>query len=155
LTALRGSVILGHEHPMKSAWPLLVIAGLWLLGSAVLLAQNQPDVVIFDEDDTIGRGYYDASVGLVNLPSTLTLGGGSKDKMLIVTNQSFSGQVSGLLKWQSVIGGSWTLFIARPGFQIKNVTAYSNLVMYLNSPASITATNLPRVGLESSPPDVK
>jgi hypothetical protein len=35
-------------------------------------AQVKPDVIVFDEDDSIGAGYYDASVPSVVSPSVLT-----------------------------------------------------------------------------------
>lgn len=116
----------------------------------LLLAQSKPDVVVFDEDDTIGVGYYDSSVGIVSGPSVLTRTGPGGDKLPINTAQHFSGIHSGLLQWKSAPNGSWTFFIASPGFQTRNVSGYSNLVLYVNSPRAIAATNLPRVGLESS-----
>jgi hypothetical protein len=71
-------------------------------------------------------------------------------KMIILTNAAFTGKQSGLLEWKSAPAGDWIIFIASPGFQIWNISGYSNVVMFLNGPQAIAATNLPRVGLESS-----
>jgi hypothetical protein len=116
--------------------------------------QVKPDLVLFDEDDSIGVGYYDASVGFVTTPSILKLGGPG-DKMIIVTNQVYSGLQSGLLQWTSSRTGGWNLYVARPEFRTVDISAYSNLVLYVNSPKAITATNLPLIGLQSSPPDAQ
>jgi hypothetical protein len=137
---------------MQHTISLLSLA--WLTTALVAFAQEKPDLIIFDEDDAVGAGYYDASVGLKTAPSTLTLGGPG-DKMLILTNLPYSGEHSGLLEWRSAPEGSWRLFVARPGFRTVNAEGYSNLVMHVNGPRAIAQANLPRLGLESSPPDVQ
>ncbi len=115
-------------------------------------AQVFPDIIVFDRGDPIGAGggYYDSSVGLVTPPSTMTLAGPSNQKMIILTNIFYTGKQGGLLQWKSAPGGAWRLFVASPGFQTLNATGYSNILFYLNGPAVIAATNLPKVGLESS-----
>jgi hypothetical protein len=134
-------------------------AGAWLCTFATVglglaaRAQGNPDIILFDEDDSIGVGYYDASVGNVTLPSVLVRGGPG-DKLIINSGQAYTGSDSGLLDWRSAVGGSWRFFIARPGWSMVNVAGYSNLVVYLNGPASVAAANLPQIGLESSPPDL-
>ncbi len=129
---------------------LSVLSGLAL--SLAAAAQETPDIIIFDEDDSIGVGYYDASVGIVTAPSDLTRGGPG-DKLVIVEGRAYTGSESGLLQWRSAVGGTWKFFIARPGWSTVNVQAYSNVVVYLNAPDAVDAANLPYVGLESSPPD--
>lgn len=126
------------------------------LGLSLLLtsAQQKADVMIFDEDDAIGLGYYDASFGSVSVPSKLKRGGPG-DKLIIETNQFFTGRHSALLEWQSAPGGAWRLFISRVGFQTADASGLSNLVLHVNAPQTISAPALPRVGLESSPPDVQ
>ena len=114
-------------------------------------AQTRPDIVVFEEDDLIGVGYYDSSVPVITPPSQLTTvvspyGG----KLPILTNQAFTGTQSGLLQWTSAPGGNWMVFIACPGFQAHDITGYSNVVLFVNGPQSIPATNLPQVGLEST-----
>ena len=47
-------------------------------------SQGKPDIVVFDEDDPIGVGYYDASFGMKS-GSTLTLAGPGNDKLIIST----------------------------------------------------------------------
>ena len=137
--------------PMKS-----LIAYRWLAVIIPFLAfprvaQSLPDVVVFDEDDTVGAGYYDASVPVVTAPSQLNLAtspfGG---KLPILTDRAFSGGQSGLLEWKSASGGDWIIFIATPGFQVWDVGGHSNVVLFLNGPQAIPAVNLPRAGLESS-----
>src|SRR5689334_4691259 len=108
------------------------------------------DIVVFDEDDPTGAGYYDSSVPVVTAPSQMTLASTSNGgKMIILTNFAFSGTQSGLLEWKSAPSGDWLMFVASPGFQIWDVSSYSNVVIFLNGPQVIAAANLPRVGLES------
>lgn len=114
-------------------------------------AEARADVLLFDEDDAVGAGYYDASVPSVSAPSELTLvsspyGG----KLPILTGRAFTGRQSGLLEWKSVPGGSWIVHLASPGFAIQDLTGYSNLVLFLNGPQAFPPASLPRLGLESS-----
>jgi hypothetical protein len=118
----------------------------------LLSAQTPPDLVVFDHGDPVGArgGYYDASVGIATLPSTLTTTGPTRDKLVVLTNEFYTGTQGGLLQWKSAPGGSWTFFIASPGFQTRKATAYSSILFYVNGPRAIAAANLPKVGLESS-----
>lgn len=113
------------------------------------------DVVFFDEDDSAGSGYYDASLGVTDVArrSQLTLGGPG-DKMIVVTEASFTGSDSGLLEWKTGLGGDWSLFVARPGWVTADISDHTNLVVYLNGPVPVPALQLPRLSLESSPPDL-
>jgi hypothetical protein len=126
------------------------IVGLGLAGRA----QGTPDVILFDEDDSIGAGYYDASFSMVTSPSVLVRGGPG-DKLIISSDRAYTGNECGVLQWQSAETGNWTFFVARPGWSPVNVAAHSNLVIYLNGPTAIAAANLPQLGLESSPPDIR
>src|SRR5207245_476061 len=63
---------------------------------------------------------------------------------------TFTGTQSGLLEWKSAPGGDWIMFIASPGFPAWDLTGYSNVVFFINGPQPIAATNLPKIGLESS-----
>ncbi|MCX6137832.1 MAG: T9SS type A sorting domain-containing protein [Ignavibacteriales bacterium] len=118
--------------------------------SCSVMSQSKPDLIIFDEDDPIGIGFYDASWGNVTSPSTLTLAGGSSDKMKIETVQHQSGTQCGLLEWKSVTGGDWKLFVSSPNWAGQNTSGYDSLVLYLNAPVQIAATSLPTLGLEST-----
>jgi len=131
----------------------------FLRGCAVLLpflgglgwSQTKPDLIIFDEDDAAGVGYYDASVSGVTAPSLLTtfnspFGG----KLPVLTDHKFTGAESGLLEWKSMSWGAWICFIASPSFQTRDLTGYSNLVFFVNGPVAVPATALPKIGLESS-----
>jgi hypothetical protein len=114
-------------------------------------AQPRPDVVVFDEAESTGAGYYDASVpAIVSADSLTAVSSHYGGKLPILTNIALSGRQSCLVEWTSAPGGSWTWFIASPGFQIQNLTGYSNLVLFLNGPAPIPAASLPGIGLESS-----
>jgi len=114
-------------------------------------AHSQPDVVVFDEDDAAGVGYYDASVPTVTAPSQLTTvtspyGG----KLPILTNLAFTGSQSALLAWKSAPGGDWAFSIASPGFQIWDLAGLSNVAFFVNGPSTIPAASLPKIGLEGS-----
>ena len=133
-------------HLRVWSWTGVVLLALQLMCSPVCA-----DVVVFDEDDAVGAGYYDASVPVVTTPSQMTLASTiNGGKMIILSNGAYSGTQSGLLEWKSAPGGDWILFVASPGFQTWDVSSYSNVVMFLNGPQAIAAANLPRVGLESS-----
>ena len=139
---------------MKSTLAIRVLPVLiWLAFTSSATAQGSPDIIMFDEDDTIGVGYYDASLGIVSGSSELTRGGPG-DKLPTLTSAAYTGDECGLLEWRSAAGGTWKYFIARPGWSPVNVGAYSNVVLYLNGPASVDAASLPMLGLESSPPDL-
>ncbi|MBP1654751.1 MAG: hypothetical protein H6Q28_1307 [Bacteroidetes bacterium] len=112
--------------------------------------QLKPDLLIFDEDDAVGAGYYDASFGRRTVPSTLTLGGPSADKLRIVQGQAATGSASGLLEWMSVTGGSWRIFVASPGWASLNATGYDSLIFSLNGPVSVAGSALPRLALENT-----
>jgi hypothetical protein len=115
------------------------------------LAQPRPDIVVFDEGNPSAQGYYDPSVPSATAPSTLTtFTSPYGPKMPLLTNVAFTGSQCGLLEWRSDSGGDWIVFIACPGFQIQNASGYSNLVLFVNGPQAITASALPKVGMESS-----
>lgn len=121
-----------------------------LLLSTFLVAQNKPDLIIFDDDDPAGAGFYDASWGNATTPSTLSLSGGSGDKLTIETARHFSGSHSGKLHWKSVSGGMWKIFVASPNWTGRDASGYDSIVLYLNAPVSITASALPKFGMEST-----
>jgi hypothetical protein len=113
-------------------------------------SQAKPDLVIFDENDSIGATYYDASFGFARAPSQITGSGPGADKIPILTGNALRGNDSGLLEWRSMAEGEWLFFVASPGWQTRNASGYSNLVLHLNGPAAIAPSHLPRIGLESS-----
>jgi len=118
--------------------------------TGLLAAQPKPDIVVFDEDDPIGVGYYDASWGFSRSGSTLTLAGPGRDKLVIATTQHYTGVNSGLLEWKSAPGGEWQIYVANIGWAAKDASGYDSVVLYLNSRESIAAASLPKIGLESS-----
>ena len=123
----------------------LVVPG---LGLSPCLAQTP--TVVFDEDDAIGEGYYDASWGRCGGTSLLTLAGPDGDKLPINTGQASSGSQSGLLQWTSGSEGRWRMFVSSPLWLTLDASAYDSLTLTVNSPAAIAAANLPEIGLESS-----
>jgi hypothetical protein len=112
------------------------------------LSQTKPDIIIFDEGDN--AAYHDASVGFITAPSTLALGGGSGDKLIVDASQHYSGSKSGKLEWRSASGGSWNIFVASAGWPALNAVGYDSLVFFVNSRTAIPAAQLPTIGLETS-----
>gem|GEM_PF-66203 len=113
-----------------------------------VLSVAQVDIVVFDEDDITGSGFYDASWGFTSGGSTLTMAG-SGDKLKIDTDHFYAGNNSGLLQWKSVSGGNWHIFVSSPAWQTRNAGTYDTLVFYLNSRTAISSANLPYIALES------
>ena len=111
-------------------------------------AHAQEATVFFDEDDALGTGYYDASGGFATGGDELDLTGPEGDRMPIVTEAAFSGSESGRVTYQHVAGGSWSLLVGAEGFVPQNLTDADSLVVYLNGPAGIPDSELPRIGLE-------
>jgi hypothetical protein len=131
---------------MKTTIQLIVAV---IFSSTLLVGQSKPDLIIFDEDDPAGTGYYDASWGTVTAPSTLTLAG-SGDKLSIETIHRYTGSHSGLLQWRSVSGGTWKIFVASPNWSGRDAGGYDSIVFFVNAPAAISAAALPKFGLEST-----
>jgi len=133
-----------RPFPVRTSWFSILVLTLTSFGWA------QQDIVIFDEDDAIGEGYYDASWGTTSGGSELVLIGPGKDKMPIETLHSYIGAHSGRIQWKSAPGGHWRLFIASDGWVGHNATGYSNLLFFINGPQAIPGENLPKVGLEDT-----
>lgn len=142
---------------MKSTKPTSAVGGLpaaalcAILLPLLALAAPKPDLVVFDDGAAPNSTYYDPSVPSAIAPSLLTTApspyGG---KMPLLTNLAFSGRQSGLVEWKSAPGGDWILFVARPGFQTQDARAYSNVVFQVNGPHPVSASVLPRAGMESA-----
>jgi hypothetical protein len=130
--------------------PLLPL-GVMLFCSAVFpgssLAAPLPDFVIFDEDDPLGRDYYDASIGSATGGASLQLLATSRDKMPIMTNSAATGQASGVLSWNAPSAGEWNMHIFPPGFPLMNAARYEAITFAVNGPAEIAAKALPLVEL--------
>ncbi len=123
------------------------------LGLSYLL--SPPPWVIFDEDDAIGAGYYDASFGVREGGGELTLAGPGGDKLPIMTGQASSGLQSGLLRWQtSGPAVRWFLFVSGPSWPTLDASAFDALTLAVNGPAAVDAANLPSIGLQSVSNDV-
>lgn len=131
--------------------PLLTLALLLFCYSfmqEVVCGAQLRDVVIFDEDDPLGRDFYDASIGGAADGSSLELRATSRDKMPIITNSAASGEVSGLISWNSQKGVTWKMHIFAPGFPLLDVSRYAALVFALNGPAAIATNALPIIELQ-------
>lgn len=112
-----------------------------------LAAQSVPDLVLFDEDDPLGRDYYDASIGESKQGSALNLLATSRDKMPVITNSAANGRVSGRLRWNSAQRGDWQLHLFAPGFPLLNLSRHDRIVLQANGPREIPGENLPMVEL--------
>lgn len=122
-----------------------VVAG---LGLSFFL--SPPPIVIFDEDNAIGAGYYDASFGECGGSSVLTRAGPGGDKLPIIAGRASSGSESGLLQWRtSGPAARWRIFVSSPSWHTFDASAYESLTLTVNGPAAIDAANLPWIGLES------
>lgn len=135
-----------RTHWFGLVWLTMLLS----VSSPVSFSQGKPDVVVFDEDDPIGQGYYDASYGFASGGSTLTLRGPGNDKLIIDTAHYYTGHNSGLLQWKSASGGNWKIFVASIGWASRDVSGYDSVIIFVNGPSAISAANLPKVGLESS-----
>jgi hypothetical protein len=116
----------------------------------LLLAQGLPDIMVFDEDDLNGTGYYDASWGFYTAPSMQMLAGPTGDKLSITKAQHYTGFDAGVIQWISAPGGNWGIVISSILWQGRDASAYDSIIFYLNAPAALAGNILPKVGLEST-----
>jgi hypothetical protein len=109
-------------------------------------------LVIFDEDDPIGAGFYDASWGNATAPSQLELGATSKDKLIIDSTHVYAGKHAGKIRWNHAAGGDWMLFIASIGWAAKDASQYDSLVFHVNAPvgAENPGSTLPNISMEDA-----
>src|SRR5512143_2959677 len=129
----------------KRAWfALSILAGLAVSAPS----RAQTPIVIFDEDDPVGAGYYDASWGTRQGSSLLTLAGASGDTLPIVNGRASSGSQSGLLQWTSGPGALWGLYVSSPTWLIRDASEYVSLVLTLNGPAAVDSAALPWIAFE-------
>jgi len=121
-----------------------VVAG---LGLSFFL--SPPPIVVFDEGDAIGAGYYDASFGACGEGGLLTRAGPGGDKLPIIEGRASSGSQSGLLQWRtSEPAAQWFLAVSSPSWRTLDASAYDSLTLTVNGPAAIDAANLPWIGLQ-------
>ena len=78
-------------------------------------------------------------------PLATTLG----DKLPVVTSPVKSLPNALKLEWQSVSTGSWAAMTAADGFQIMDLSTFTDLTFWLNSPVDLPMTALPMVYLEA------
>lgn len=133
---------MGENANSRIGLLLLVLCSL-----AAVRAQPVADVVVFDEDDPLGRDYYDASIGFARGGSSLKLLASSRDKMPVGTNSAAVSRFSGVLRWTSTAGGDWQMHIFAPGFPLLNLSGHQNIVIALNGPSGFGAEDLPRIAL--------
>ncbi|MDZ7288528.1 MAG: T9SS type A sorting domain-containing protein [candidate division KSB1 bacterium] len=121
-------------------------------GIVLSSASVTPPLVIFDEDDPIGAGYYDASWGNATAPSQLELAGPGKDKLIIDSTHVYAGKHAGKIRWNHAAGGDWMLFIASIGWKAMDATNYDSLVFHVNAPAGAEnpGSTLPNISLEDA-----
>ena len=129
---------------------LVVLTVLVVPGIGLWPCLAQTPIVVFDEDDAIGVGYYDASFGQRGASSVLTLAGPDGDKLPIIAGRASSGSQCGLLQWTSGSVARWRLFVSSALWRTWDASAYDSLTLTVNGPAAIDSANLPWIGLESS-----
>ena len=136
----------------REACVVLAVAALLYSGpgAAPGIAQSVPPIVVFDEDDATGSGYYDASFGTRQGSSLLTLAGSGNDKLPILTGRAFSGTQCGLLQWTSGSGALWGLYVSSPSWAIRDASGYDSLILHFNGPAAIDTARLPWIALEDN-----
>ena len=150
-----GDTMMTEEGAVTGRNRMAHIVACILLGGFVALlpppcqAQTTP-IVVFDEDDAVGSGYYDASWGTRQGSSLLTLAGPGSDKLPILTGRASSGTQCGLLQWTSGAGALWGLYVSSPAWQVRDASGYDSLTLMVNGPALIDTAALPWIGLESS-----
>lgn len=130
--------------------PLISSLYLALLSFSSPQAASLQDRVFFDEDDSIGSTYYDASFGFVTPPSSFALNGPNQQKLIVETAPSFRGTDRAVLTWNAVEGGNWRVHIAAQGWTIHNLSDHTVLVLHLNGPDFIEPQALPQMGLETA-----
>jgi hypothetical protein len=123
---------------------------LWIVAMLCLEvgAAGVQDLVVFDEDDPLGRDYYDASVCVTKGPSTLRLLGRTGDKMPVSTNVAFRGRAGGVIEWRSRRGGDWMMHVFRPGFPLLDVSPYEAIEFVVNAPSALAGEAMPRIELQ-------
>ena len=124
------------------------LAILLLLLAAVAVSVPAQDTysVIFD-DDPASTTFRDASFGSASGGDYLRRVG---DKLPLDASRSFHGTMCGVLEYTHVLNGQWEMFIASNAWQTRDFSGYDSLVFYVNSPGPIPASEMPRLGLESS-----
>ncbi len=125
---------------------LLILLTLLVAGAAAPAAEAQiAKIMIFNEPEG-GGDYYASSYGARLGDDWLRLQGSA---MPLEREHVYSGEASGALEYQHR-SGSWNLFIARPGWEVFDVSRLDSLVFFLNAPAPVTARELPLIGLEDN-----
>lgn len=116
-----------------------------------------PPLVLFDEDDPFGAGFYDASWGNATAPSQLDLAGPGHDKLPIDSTHVFAGKYAGKVRWNHATGGDWMLFVASIGWAAKDASQYDSLVFHVNAPlgAENPESALPNISLEDGATNAK
>ena len=131
------------------------LLGAALLGAALVLAavalgarpaEAQTATTVFDEDDAEGDGYYAASEGEVD-GALLVLVGPGLSKLPVQSGDAASGADYGELEYDQGRGGAWRVLVGAPGFEPVDLSGADSLVLFLNGPAGVPGTVLPRVSL--------
>ena len=117
------------------------------------VARAQTAVVVFDEDDPDGDGYYAASDGGAVGNATLRLEGPDGRRLPVEAGAAASGADYGVLTYAHGDGGGWELRVGAPGFAPLDLTAADSLVLALDAPAGVPGVSLPRLALEDADGD--
>lgn len=87
-------------------------------------------------------------------PSTLVLenwqaGQPDGDKFPVVTNPVKDGANALKLQWKSVAGGSWSILLANNDWLHFDLTDFTSLKFWVNSPVALSKANLPKIFMEA------
>lgn len=118
-----------------------------LLAAVTGMAQAQDTYSIIFDDDPGSSTFRDASFGFVSGGDYLRRVG---DKLPLDASRASHGTMCGVLEYRHVLNGQWEMFVASNAWQTRDFSGYDSLVFYANSPVQIPASEMPRLGLESS-----
>lgn len=128
---------------IRSHLPILLI----LLATMTAVAPAQDTYSIIFDDDPASTIFRDASFGSASGGDYLRRVG---DKLPLDASRASHGTMCGVLEYTHVLNGQWEMFIASNAWQTRDFSGYDSLIFYVNSPAEIPASEMPRLGLESS-----
>ncbi|MGL4293452.1 MAG: hypothetical protein ACRCSQ_07750 [Bacteroidales bacterium] len=99
-----------------------------------------------DSDNNI---FFDQSWINVTFPSTVYQAPDHQEKFPVSADVRHEGENALMLKWKSAAGGDWMSLLASIGWQNFNLTEMDNIVMWINSPESLSKNSLPNIDVES------
>lgn len=108
------------------------------------VTSNPQEFVLYS--DVATTGYWDASWGYANAPSTLDLVNGSK--FPISSDYGYYGNYSLKMNWKSGVGGDWALAAAGDGWVGWDLTTKDYLEFKFMAPSEIAPEKMPYIFME-------